>query len=299
MATSPSKPGEMQFESVCYCLHTALALEPSPIVGGALYALGVEGMTAKSLLDISPNNLCAEHKFNMGRVTEELMPVAAGMGANALCICQLAEINKSCRCRVVNGRARAEPASLRCGRGRERQRRLHYVDKERLKRTFWTLEFQPIANAYQWMIRNRDSRCPKGCECVFVYQTRRSESLPPGFYVYKSRPSHFGCTAQRPLAVLEQFNFETSDWVPDTISVEVYPGGDSFSAVHVIDRNFNLRTIPEYSNRLFGEATALDLILDEHRRSAVVCGKHLIVKRTGEVCVIDMHWNAFETWRPC
>lgn len=170
----------------------------------------------------------------------------------------------------------------------------------------WASEIENVVGMYRWMIQNRSHNYPKGCNAVLVYQMQKSKTLPPGVYVYKNRLSHFGCTAERPLAVVDQFNFVTRGserpqglgTLPKMITLEMFPGNDNFSAIYVIGRKLSVPG-PEYSNRLFGEAIALDIIDPNTGRCATACGHHGVAMRTEKACVLDLRWRSFDTKSTC
>ncbi|KAK2814508.1 hypothetical protein Q5P01_000307 [Channa striata] len=103
---------------------------------------------------------------------------------------------------------------------------------------------------------------------VLVYQIERLGACPA--YTYRSGRLSLRCSKQRPLTVVDQFNFVADrrptlkqkpgdGRLPDAITIDAFPGRDNFSALYVIGRRIALPA-PEYGNRLFGEAVALGLI---------------------------------------
>ncbi|TNN46266.1 hypothetical protein EYF80_043546 [Liparis tanakae] len=161
-----------------------------------------------------------------------------------------------------------------------------------------------VAAAYRWLRQNQSHKCPKCCDAVLVYQVDKSKSLPPGLHVYRTPPSHFGCTAERPSTVVDQFNFCSRDHlgslegVPSSITIAMYPGRENFSALYVINSRLAI-PVPEYGNRLFGEARALGLIEPCSTMNAIACVHHEVAMRTEQACVIDLRWRGFDTKTAC
>lgn len=172
-------------------------------------------------------------------------------------------------------------------------------------RTLWAYEMENVVTAYRWLMQNRSREYPKCCEAVIVYQLRKSQSLPPGLYVYRNRPSHFGCTEERPLTVVDQFNFVSQSeqfrsWegLPSTITIDMFPGRENFSVLYVISRKLAIH-VPEYGNRMFGEARALGIVEPCSTMNAIACEHHEVAMRTERVCVIDLRWKGFDTQTAC
>lgn len=175
----------------------------------------------------------------------------------------------------------------------------------------WAHEIETVVKAYKWMIQFRGQDYAKCSEAVIVYQLRRSQSLPAGLYVYKTCPLHFGCTAERPVAVLDQFNFVShpdhnldrfgGDTLPKIITIDLFPGCDNYSAVYVMDRkiHFVAPLCEWYNNRMFGEARALGFVSSHPTPEPAYCDYHLVGMRNSQVCVMDLRWNAFETKIAC
>ncbi|KAK2821885.1 hypothetical protein Q5P01_021950 [Channa striata] len=131
------------------------------------------------------------------------------------------------------------PGARRRGRGSHADDGSREKSRGRQARFLWAYELEPVAAAYRWLIRHRSASYPKCCDAVLVYQIERSRSLPPGLYVYRSRPSHFGCSKQRPLTVVDQFNFVADrrptlkqkpgdGRLPDAITIDARSGAGQF-----------------------------------------------------------------------
>lgn len=162
-----------------------------------------------------------------------------------------------------------------------------------------------VVTAYRWLMQNRTREYSKCCDAVIVYQLKKSQSLPPGLYVYRNRPSHFGCTEERPLTVVDQFNFvgqsgQFRSWegLPSAITIKMFPGRDNFSVLYVIGRKLAI-PVPEYGNRMFGEARALEIVESCSTRNVIACEHHEVAMRTEQVCVIDLRWKGFDTKTAC
>nr|BBA49242.1 hypothetical protein [Oryzias latipes] len=294
---------------LCCSLYRALALDPVPVIGGVLYAPGTEGVSLRSLGEGTTN--CSHHRFNFRHAVDALLRHGTKEGP---CTCaQRLSASAEQRYRGGDGADVPNPERRRRGAtkpgGQGSSREIARAQSEVL----WAYEMEPVAAAYRWLMCNRSARYPKCCDSVLVYQVDRSRTLPPGLYVYKSRPSHFGCTAERPLCVVDQFNFRVQrrgpasveeephcfeSALPKEITLELFPGRDNFSALYVIGRAITAPT-PEYGNRLFGEALALDLVSPESCEKAVACKHHLIGMRTEQACVIDLRWNSFDVMSAC
>ncbi|KAJ8009880.1 hypothetical protein DPEC_G00068770 [Dallia pectoralis] len=172
-------------------------------------------------------------------------------------------------------------------------------------RILWAYEMDNVVTAYRWLMTNRSRAFPKGCDAVIVYQLEKSRCLPPGLYVYRTCPSHFGCTAERPLMVLDQFNFvcqpeQVRSWegLPRAITIGMFPGREHFSALYVISRKLAIPVL-EYGNRIYGEARALEIIESYSTMNAIPCEHHEVAMRTERECVIDLRWKGFETKTAC
>lgn len=172
------------------------------------------------------------------------------------------------------------------------------------RRILWAYEMDNVVAAYKWLIRNRSRDYPKCCEAVIVYQLRSSRSLPSGLYVYRTPPTHFGCTAERPLMVLDQFNFASQTQqlgpldagLPHAITIKMFPGRENFSVLYVITRKLAISG-PEYGNRMFGEAKALGIV--DPCSSATSCEHEDVAVRTDRMCVVDLRWKGFDTKSAC
>lgn len=174
-----------------------------------------------------------------------------------------------------------------------------------IMRTLWAYEMDNVVTAYRWLIQNRSHKYPKCCEAVIVYQLKKSRNLPPGLYVYRTPPFHFGCTAERPLSVIDQFNFVSHsnsfgnrEGLPSTITIQMFPGYENLSVMYVIRRECDIR-VHEYGNRMFGEATAIGVTDSSSARNAISCQHHDVAMRTNRACVIDLRWKGFDTKTSC
>ena len=276
----PEKPGLSSTGFLCCPLFKALTLDPLPVIGGRVYIPGAEGFRLSDLNEELVKH-CPAHRFSFGQLARTLSRCASK--------------DKPCSCdSVPRNVAPFVPNAAGGGSG--------YI------KTLWAFEMDNLVTAYSWLMRNRSLQYHKGCNAVLVYQLRKSNSLPPGLYVYKSPPSHFGCTVDRPLAVVEQFNFGVhpidfggGNVVPSTITIDVFPGHDNLSVMYVINRN--LAVCPwEYGNRMFGEARALELTEPCATPTAIAyraCEHHEVAMRTDGVCVIDLRWKGFATTTAC
>ena len=129
---------------------------------------------------------------------------------------------------------------------------------------------------------------------------KRSKSLPPGLYVYRTLPSHFNCTAERPLAVIDQFDGPapgTHPTVPSWISIDMFPGKASFSAIYVVSRIQHDCKTAKYSNRMYADALALGLT--DPSVGAELCTRHNVGLRNDRMYVMDLRWNSFNTRTEC
>lgn len=177
--------------------------------------------------------------------------------------------------------------------------------KVKPRRILWAYEMDSVVTAYRWLMQNRSLKYAKCCNAVIVYQLKKSKSLPPGLYIYRHRPSHFGCTEERPLKVVDQFNFggsydqfRSNEGLPSSITIDMFPGCDNYSCLYVISRNTRI-TVPEYSNRIFGEATALGIMEPCSAINATACEHVDVAMRTERACVIDLRWKGFDTKTAC
>lgn len=302
----------MEGPNLCCSLYRALALDPVPVMGEELYVPGAEGVNLKSLRE-DTLHLCSSHRFNFRRAVAELIAHAP---KDERCSCETGRVSFKSSSLGKEMRAAADevvkadtPGARRRGRGSHADDGSREKSRGRQARFLWAYELEPVAAAYRWLIRHRSASYPKCCDAVLVYQIERSRSLPPGLYVYRSRPSHFGCSKQRPLTVVDQFNFVADrrptlkqkpgdGRLPDAITIDAFPGRDNFSALYVIGRRIALPA-PEYGNRLFGEAVALGLIDPGSSAKAISCEHHQVAMRTEQACVIDLRWNAFDVMSSC
>lgn len=295
MAEKTSSPPHL-----CCALYRALTLNPVPVVGGELYAPGVEGLHLVSLKEDMNMSVscCYLHRFNFKRVVEELLDRAT----DNPCACVSASAKNG---DPVSGkttstrRPRSEATKTPGGRA---QTTAHAEKRQRPIRTLWAYELAPVAAAYRWLLCNRSARFPKCCDATLVYQVNGSSTLPPGLYVYRARPPHFGCSREMPMIVLDQFNFVTTctaaGGLPAAITVDAFPGRQNFSALYVMTRRIILRT-HEYSNRLLGEALALNLLEPASAARLVSCDHHHVAMRTDTKCVLDFRWNSFDSMSEC
>lgn len=212
--TSPMKKGLSSVELVvdlCCSLYKVLTLDPVPVIGNMIYVGGAESLSLSDLMEeiLKP---CPAHKFNFRHTVGTLL--------------QHASMNKRCSCESSPGYSANQKNEVT-----EETRVCPFVDKEpkkacaqRLKggggevagnsdssgstRTIlWAYEVDNVVAAYKWLIHSQSCSYPKCCEAVIVYQLKRSQSFLSGLYIYKTQPTHFSCTAKRPLMVLDQFNF--------------------------------------------------------------------------------------------
>lgn len=170
----------------------------------------------------------------------------------------------------------------------------------------WQYEMNHLSTVYKWMLTNRTGRYAKCCTAVVVYQIKASATLPPGFYVYKRKPRHFGCTLERPIEILDQFNFVASECnhsLPNTITVHMFPGRESYSAMYILNRKVEsgrpCTMIPEYGNRVFGEVAALGILDTRTTDTFTACKHHMVAVRNERMCVLDLRWRAMETKSAC
>lgn len=286
---------------MCCALHKALTLDPVPVVGDAIYVTEAEGLRLDNLTEeiVQP---CPSHKHSFKHAAGLLVRRAS---RNKRCPCESSSSARR-RNRVSdNGgvssfvRDRPEDAARPRGGGRG-------TDADGRRRALWAYEMDPVVTAYRWLVRNRSREYPRCCDAVIVYQLKRSRWLPPGLYVYRTRPPHFGCTKERPLTVVDQFNFTVShskrfgdrEGLPSAIAIEMFPGRDNVSALYVVSRKLSV-PVPEYGNRLFAEARALGIAESCLITRAVACEHHEVAMRTERVCVIDLRWKGFDTTSEC
>ncbi|KAI4792885.1 hypothetical protein KUCAC02_033080 [Chaenocephalus aceratus] len=301
----------MEPSVLCCSLFRSLSLDPVPVIGELIYIPGAEGFDLGDLREeiVKP---CPSHRFNFRHTAGLLLRNAS---TDKPCPCKSRPSSNRFPAERENARASVEasPSPLvhgdtetprdgkRAGGRAPSGRTVAACSK---KMTLLAYEMEYVIKAYTWIAQNRSSKYPKCCDSVIAYQLTKSETLPPGLYVYRTRPSHFGCTIERPLVVIEQFNFvNESDTrggpgkLPRVITIDMFPGRDNFSAVYVFSRKLDVPA-HEYGNRLFGEASALGLI-EPRYPAPVVCKHHEVAMRRERVCVIDLRWKGFETRTAC
>ena len=276
--------------SICCPLYKALTLDPVPVIGDMIYVPGAEGLGLRGLRGI--RKACTAHRYNFKHTVELLLRQAS---KKTQCSCE----SSSHVHQPTEGLDRPTVSPSAHGEGPlQRARGAGRGGVNTTKKILWAYEIDNVVTAYRWLNQNR-CKYPKGCDAVIVYQLKSSQSLPPGLYVYRTRPCHFGCTAERPLVVIDQFNFKCRyTGLPKVITIEMFPGRESFSALYVITRKLPI-PIPEYGNRMFGEARALGLIESCPTMNAIACNHHEVAMRTEQVCVIDLRWKGFETKTAC
>lgn len=272
----------MEPVTLCCSLYKALTLDPVPVIGDMIYVPGVEGFNLSAITEdnVKP---CPLHKFNFEHTTSMLLQQAS---INTHCSCESTcdELHYQSNGMLADVRDspfvhndQDNPHYCKGGRGRG-------VSKSKAsRRTLWAYEMDNVVTVYKWLIHNRNYY-PKCCNAVIVYQLRKS---PPGLYVYKTQPSHFGCTAERPIAVVEQFNYVSQSkqsWevLPNVFTIDMFPGHENFSVLYVMDRKLTI-TIPEYVNRMYGEARALGITCST--MNAIACNHHEVAMRTDR-CVL-------------
>lgn len=293
---------------LCCSLYKALTLDPVPVIGNMIYVAGAEGLSLSALTEEIAKP-CPAHKFNFRHTVATLLQRAS---TNERCSCELSpgystdrrknEVPEETRvCPFVGG----ELKTARAKRGGGGEAVTGKGDSSgSTRRMLWAYEMDNVVAAYKWLIRNRSRDYPKCCEAVIVYQLKRSQSLPSGLYVYRTQPTHFGCTAERPLMILDQFNFASQQQdsleagLPSAIVIKMFPGCENFSALYVISRKLAI-SAPEYGNRIFGEARALNIIDPCSSTSAISCQHHEVAMRTERMCVLDLRWNGFDTKTAC
>lgn len=263
---------------LCCRLYRALTLEPVPVIGDMLYAVGAVGVNLREL-SLPTDSRCAMHKYNLETAIDAL----------------LKEGKKGKRC---VRRRRGDGASTEDSTAAKRSRACSWNTS-----TLWAYELEPVVNAYRWLWQNRSSLYSQCCDAVVVCQMKRSESLPPGLYVYMTcpRPSCCHYTAERPLAVIDQFHGSAPGTHTNVPAIYMYPGKDSFSAMYVVRRrlvgvNNDCKTV-KYGNRMYGEALALRLI--NPFAGDELCTSHNVALRNDHMYVMDLRWNSFNTRSEC
>lgn len=307
--TSPENTGlsSMEPAGLCCPLYKALTLDPVPVIGDMIYVPGAEGVRLRDLTEdmVKP---CQAHKYNFKNTTELLLRYASRASqcscesSSCVSVDQSKDLSEG---RNVSPFVHNDPAKALSKRPGGGGRGGNRGGSRYTARTLWAYEIDNVVTAYRWLMQNRSYKYPKCCDTVIVYQLRKSQSLPSGLYVYRTHPAHFGCTAERPLTVVEQFNFVSQseqfisrEGLPSSITIEMFPGCDNFSALYVINRNLAM-SVPEYGNRMFGEARALGIIEGCAPITAVACEHHEVAMRTERVCVIDLRWKGFHTKTAC
>ena len=281
-------------------LSKALTLDPVPVIDGMMYVPGAEGVRPSDLLDERVKT-CSEHKFNFRHTIRLLAQHAPRNGTSCSCG-QSPSLEQQEKREVWRTSMRAPFVTYgdHVSPGGRVACSTRY--KPAAITTLWAYELDHVVTAYRWLMHNRH-KFTKCCSAVIVYQLTESASLPAGLYVYMSLPAHLGCTLKRPLAVVDQFNFSGShemtfgSMVP-AITLDMFPGRDSFSAVYVIKRTLGLNAT-EYSNRLFGEAMVLNLIHPCAAANATSCNHYEVAIRTERVFVLDLRWKGFNTKSAC
>lgn len=259
-----------------------------------LYVPGAEGFRLSELMSVVP---CLNHRFNFPHIANVMLQ-------------QMRSTKRHCSCvqRTLEDKARKEGQPVEstshvqhqkeggvAGAGQTPRRQ---VDN---KKTVWAYEISNVVTAYKWMLNNRSKDYAKCCDAVIVYQLKKSKCLPPGLYVYRRRPRHFGCTVERPIAVVEQFNFSrlsASSDLPNVITINMYPGCDNYSAMYIVTRKHG-RLTPEYGNRIFGEAAALGLIEPQSLGNVLASERYGVALRTERMYVLDLRWRGFDTQTAC
>ncbi|KAK7878294.1 hypothetical protein WMY93_031113 [Mugilogobius chulae] len=265
-------------EALCCSANKALALQPVPVIENMLYVPGAEGLSLTELGQKESVDPCPAHRFNFAQTVSQLIECAR-------------RADKGCKCqRFEESHQKNKGEANNCTEPEKNHR-------------LWAFETHAVIEAYSWLNQNRCREYPGGSEAVIVCQMKRSSSLPPGLYVYRRKPRHFGCTLERPLTVLKQHNFECRTdtgvgGLPNAITIEMFPGQDSFSAIYVMDRE---APVPksEYSNRLFGEARAVGVLDICCLGTAVPCLHLDVAVRTERRCVLDLRWSSFDTATQC
>lgn len=288
---------------LCCSLYKALTLDPVPVIGNVLYVAGAEGLRLSNLTEETAKP-CPAHRFNFRHTVETLLQ---HVSTTERCVCESSPAYSTERWKNEAPFLRGKPKTACVNRVKRGGEEAGKGDSppEFTRRMLWAYENDNVVAAYKWLIRNRSRDYPKCCEAVIVYQLKRSQSLPPGLYVYRTQPTHFGCTAERPLAVLDQFNFGgrlqrggLKAGLPSAIVIKMFPGCENFSALYVISRKLAIST-PEYGNRMFGEARALNIIDVCSSANAILCQHHEVAMRTERMCVLDLRWKGFDTKSAC
>lgn len=101
--------------------------------------------------------------------------------------------------------------------------------------------------------------------------------------------------SDRSVVVVDQFNFVggTADNVelPDSITIELFPGTSNYSTVYVVSRKLMLEsgTIGiEYSNRFFSKLTALGMVDSRSLSNVAACKHHGIAILNDKMYALDL-----------
>lgn len=272
--------GELSNGQLCCGVFRALSLNPVPVIEDMVYIPGAEGFPLAEMMSVTP---CQKHKFNFAHSISVLMRQHASALFKIRCPC------------TQSTRKQVDKENLdHVGRGRA----------PRCKGVLWGLEINQVVTAYRWILNSRNTQYAKCCEAVVVFQIKQSRWLPPGLYVYRQKPKHFGCTLERPITVIEQFNFNmprAASELPNAITIDIFPGYNNFSAMYIVMRKHSSRLVPEYSNRIFGEAAAMGIMdLTNHPPENITASeRYEVAIRTERMYVLDMRWRAFDTLTAC
>lgn len=278
---------------LCCALAKALALDPVPVIQDMVYVPGAEGLR---LTDITNSKVdsCESHRFTFTNTVRRLMDSAYQDAVPC-----------SCSTHVFKGSEHVKGyVHVTCVGGERR-----VLDQDTTlrirRRTLWAYEMDNVVAAYKWLMHNRTRLYPMCCKAVLVYQLKKSPWLPPGLYIYRTQPAHFGCTQERPLRVVDQFNFRARshslrEGLPSAITIDMYPGRDNLSVLYVITRKLAI-AIAEYGNRVFGEAKALGIDPSSSTSACDMraCEHYEVSMRTERACVIDLRWKGFDTKTEC
>lgn len=283
----------MEPSGLCCRLFIALSLDPVPVIEGTLYISGAEGLR---LSDIGEGSMvpCPEHRFNYWHTITLLKQCSS----TSSCGSEQSERQNVRVCPFMwqSQCAKCADAGKKC---------VPLIHNSGPSNNLWAEELDTVVTAYAWLLKNRNRMYPKCSEAVIVLQLRKSQSLPAGLYVYRTRPQHFGCTLEGPVTILDQFNFictpvPRQEAIPDAIIIDMFPGRDNFSSIYVIERE-QIGLTPEYGNRIFGEAMAMGLIqaYSDSGIRATPCKFQDIALRTEAACVVDLRWKGFDTKTSC
>ena len=300
--------------TLCCPLYKALTLDPVPVIGSMIYVPGAEGFDLRDLTEEIVNP-CPAHKFTFKHTVDTLLRYAVQTGP---CSCSSSSSsssssspNSSSLSTSPHNEMATECSSPPFGTEKARIVSKGGGEKDGLgskvkpQRILWAYEMDSVVTAYRWLIQHRCLMYATCCKAVIVCQLKSSKCLPPGLYIYRNRLSHFGCTEERPLKVVDQFNFGgcddsfgSEDELPSIIMIPMYPGCDNYSCLYIISRNIHI-TVPEYSNRIVGEAMALEIMEPCSLINAAACEHQEVAMRTERACVIDLRWKGFDTRTSC